>query len=54
MAEVLKSIEIHMRHHFRTSKNLIGMNQAAMKMLERQMHDAGKQDTSWMDTTEDQ
>ena len=42
-----------MRHHFRSSKNLVGMNQAAMKMLSRQIHDANQQDLKWLDKTTD-
>ena len=44
MQAVLKSLKIHLRHHFGQSKRVVGMNLAALELVGKQLAEAGKQD----------
>jgi len=35
MEPVIKSISVHMRYHFKERRDTIGMNQAALKLIEK-------------------
>ena len=37
MEPVLKSIAVHMRYHFKDRRDMIGINQAALKLLEKEV-----------------
>jgi len=34
---VLKSIAVHMRYHFKDRRDVIGINQAALKLIEKEV-----------------
>jgi hypothetical protein len=37
---VLKSIAVHMRYHFKDRRDIIGINQAALKLLDKEVTSA--------------
>ena len=52
MQAVLKSVKIHLRYHFSQSKNVIGMNLAAINLVGKQMAEVGKQDFDGFEATD--
>lgn len=42
MLPVLKSISLHMKHHFKNLRDDIGINISAIKMIQKEVNDVDK------------